>query len=57
MGPVDYDFSKSPTLKVPGDWNTQRPEFFWYEGLMWYEKDFTYDLKPGASGVFACWGG
>ena len=46
-GPVDYDFSKSPTIKVPGDWNTQKPEFFWYEGLMWYEKDFAYDLKPG----------
>ena len=45
-GPVDYDFSKSPTLKVPGDWNTQKPEFFWYEGLMWYEKDFDFAPKP-----------
>jgi beta-glucuronidase len=45
-GPVDYDFSKSPTLKVPGDWNTQKPEFFWYEGLMWYEKDFDFTPKP-----------
>jgi beta-glucuronidase len=45
-GPVDYDFAKSPTIKVPGDWNTQKPELFWYEGTMWYEKDFTYDVKP-----------
>jgi beta-glucuronidase len=45
-GPIDYDFSKSPTIKVPGDWNTQKPEFFYYEGLMWYEKDFTYEAKP-----------
>lgn len=45
-GPIDYDFAKSPTLNVPGDWNTQKPEFFYYEGLMWYEKDFTYDPKP-----------
>ena len=45
-GPIDYDFAKSPTLKVPGDWNTQKPEFFYYEGLMWYEKDFTYEPKP-----------
>jgi|SRR5579859_2571667 len=44
-GPVDYDFAKSPTLKVPGDWNTQKPEFFWYEGLMWYEKDFEFQPK------------
>ena len=45
-GPIDYDFAKALTLRVPGDWNTQRPELFWYEGLMWYEKDFSYDLKP-----------
>jgi len=45
-GPVDYDFATAPTLKVPGDWNTQKPEFFWYEGLMWYEKDFNFEPKP-----------
>jgi beta-glucuronidase len=44
-GPVDYDFSKAETIKVPGDWNTQKPEFFWYEGLMWYEKDFDFEPK------------
>src|SRR5271154_6950753 len=44
-GPVDYDFSAAETLKVPGDWNTQKPEFFWYEGLMWYEKDFDFEPK------------
>jgi len=41
-GPIDYDFATAPTLKVPGDWNTQKPEYFWYEGLMWYEKDFNF---------------
>ena len=45
-GPIDYDFAKSSTLKVPGDWNMQKPEFFYYEGLMWYEKDFSYESKP-----------
>jgi beta-glucuronidase len=44
-GPVDYDFSKAETIKVPGDWNTQKPEFFWYEGLMWYEKDFDFEPR------------
>jgi len=46
-GPIDYDFAKAPTIKVPGDWNTQKPELFWYEGLMWYEKDFEYTAKAG----------
>ena len=39
---VEYDFSKSPTLKVPGDWNTQRDSLLYYEGPVWYERDFTY---------------
>jgi beta-glucuronidase len=39
---VEYDFAKSPTLKVPGDWNTQSPQLFYYEGLVWYQRDFDY---------------
>ena len=42
---VEYDFSKSPTLKVPGDWNTQRESLLYYEGPIWYERDFTYQPK------------
>ena len=44
---VEYSFAKSPTLRVPGDWNTQRESLFYYEGLVWYEKDFDYHPKPG----------
>jgi beta-glucuronidase len=43
--PVEYDFSKAPKLKVPGDWNTQSPSLFYYEGPIWYERDFTYQVK------------
>ena len=45
--PIEYDFAKSPTLRVPGDWNTQRESLFFYEGPIWYEKDFDYRPKPG----------
>ncbi|WP_433975162.1 glycoside hydrolase family 2 protein [Tunturiibacter lichenicola] len=44
--PLDYNFATAPTLKVPGDWNTQRPDLFYYEGVVWYQKDFTYAPKP-----------
>jgi beta-glucuronidase len=44
---IEYDFSKSATLKVPGDWNSQRASLFFYEGTIWYEKDFQYQRKPG----------
>jgi len=42
----EYDFAQSPALQVPGDWNSQKPELFFYEGLLWYEKDFDYQPKP-----------
>ncbi|HEX8895647.1 MAG TPA: beta-glucuronidase, partial [Terriglobales bacterium] len=44
---IEYDFSQSATLKVPGDWNSQRDSLFFYEGTVWYEKDFPYQPKPG----------
>ena len=37
---VEYDFDRSPTLRVPGDWNTQRPELLYYEGTLWYRRQF-----------------
>lgn len=42
---LEYDFSKSPTLKVPGDWNTQRELLYEYEGLIWYQRDFDYQPR------------
>jgi beta-glucuronidase len=44
---VEYDFDKSPLLQAPGDWNTQRPELLYYEGTVWYKRDFDYRLEPG----------
>jgi beta-glucuronidase len=44
---VEYDFDASPTLKIPGDWNTQRPDLFFYEGPVWYKKSFAYRKNPG----------
>ena len=45
--PEDYNFANAATLRVPGDWNTQRPELLYYEGPIWYEKDFQHTAKPG----------
>jgi len=43
--PVEYDYAKAPKIKVPGDWNTQRESLFFYEGPIWYERDFSYQPK------------
>lgn len=42
---IQYDFSTEEQLVVPGDWNTQKKEFFFYEVSIWYKKDFTYQKK------------
>lgn len=44
---VEYDFAKSPTLNVPGDWNSQDEKLLFYEGTVWYQHDFLVQLKPG----------
>ncbi|MGA2771427.1 MAG: glycoside hydrolase family 2 TIM barrel-domain containing protein [Bryobacteraceae bacterium] len=43
---VEYDFDTSGQLDVPGDWNTQRENLFFYEGTVWYRKTFDYGSKP-----------
>ncbi|KAA6337275.1 Beta-glucuronidase, partial [termite gut metagenome] len=42
---VEYDFNNVAQLLVPGDWNTQDDKLFYYEGSIWYKKDFTYVKK------------
>jgi len=44
---AEYDFTTAPTLKVPGDWNTQVPQLFSYEGIVFYERDFDAQPRPG----------
>ncbi len=43
---VEYNFDKSPTLNVPGDWNSQDEKLLYYEGTIWYEHDFIIHPKP-----------
>jgi beta-glucuronidase len=42
---VEYDFDRSPKLKVPGDWNSQDDKLLFYEGVMWYQRSFSYQKK------------
>ncbi|MBI2417336.1 MAG: beta-glucuronidase [Ignavibacteriales bacterium] len=44
---IEYDFDKSFTLHVPGDWNTQKPELFFYQGTVWYKKSFDFIAQSG----------
>lgn len=42
---VEYDFDKSPTMRVPGDWNHQVDELKYYEGAVWFKTDFNVSLE------------
>lgn len=43
---VEYNFDASGTLRVPGDWNSQRDRLLFYEGPVWYEKSFAFQERP-----------
>lgn len=40
---VEYNFDRSPTLTVPGDWNTQDERLLYYEGTVWYRRLITVE--------------
>lgn len=42
---IEYNFATAQTMHVPGDWNTQRPELLYYEGTIWYERNFSINKK------------
>jgi beta-glucuronidase len=44
---VEYSFDLSPVLSVPGDWNTQRDALMFYEGPVWYRREFIYHKREG----------
>jgi beta-glucuronidase len=44
---IEYDFDLADSLKVPGDWNTQKDKLYYYEGTVWYRHKFNYKPIPG----------
>ena len=43
---IEYDFDHSAALQVPGDWNSQDTKLLYYEGTIWYKRNFK--LMPTA---------
>jgi beta-glucuronidase len=44
---IEYNFDLSPTLKVPGDWNSQSEKLQFYEGTVWFRQKFNADPQAG----------
>lgn len=49
---IEYNFDKSDSIKVPGDWNTQKEKLFYYEGTIWYKKSFDYEISKKGNRAF-----
>jgi len=54
---VEYDFDTSPTLTVPGDWNTQNDRLYYYEGTIWYRRQFEVPAEAKGKRLFVYFDG
>lgn len=48
---VEYDFDKCPQMKIPTDWNTADSKLFFYEGSVWFKRDFNYIPVTGKKAI------
>jgi len=53
---VEYNFDTSPTLNVPGDWNSQDDKLFYYEGSVWYRTKFDVNKSAPDHRLFVYFG-
>ncbi len=53
---VEYNFDTSPTLDVPGDWNSQGEKLFYYEGSIWYRRKFDVTKSAPNHRLFVYFG-
>ena len=44
---IEYDFDKAETMQIPGDWNTQDQQLFFYEGTVWLKRSFEFHPEAG----------
>ena len=53
---IEYDFDLSPVMQIPGDWNSQVEQLYYYEGTVWYKKSFDYKVLSKDKSLFLCFG-
>lgn len=44
---VEYNLDTSPIMDIPSDWNTKDNQLFFYEGTVWFKKDFALNKIAG----------
>lgn len=53
---IEYNFDQSPSLTVPGDWNSQDDRLLYYEGTVWYRRKFDFTPQDPTHRVFLYFG-
>ena len=53
---LEYNFDKSDSMSIPGDWNSQKEKLYYYEGTVWFKKSFNYNIKKEDNRVFIHFG-
>jgi beta-glucuronidase len=48
---TEYNFATSATMDIPSDWNTKDERLFFYEGTVWFQKDFNYKKDSNSKGI------
>ena len=42
----EYSFEGGPKMNIPGDFNSQMTELTYFEGTVWFKKEFIQTIKP-----------
>jgi beta-glucuronidase len=45
----EFDLANSPVTTLPSSWLTQAPELRYYQGLMWYQRNFSVPAKDATN--------
>ena len=43
---IEYNFNQADVINVPGAWNEQKDELFFYQGSIWLFKKFNFSIDP-----------
>jgi beta-glucuronidase len=47
----EYNLNTSATMDIPSDWNSKDDRLFFYEGTVWFKKDFVYKKSAATKGI------
>jgi len=53
---IEFDFDVSPTMNIPGDWNSQIEKLYYFEGSVWFKKSFDYKKEKADHRLFVHFG-